>query len=439
MAQTGCRCKSEVSSLSGTKVAASPSGPAAADLSEPLVIIGQGMAATKLVDELALRALGRYAVIIIGAEPRRGYNRVLLSSLLAREVTADEIELKPADWWQKKGVTNLHGRAVVSIDREARRLRFGDGCCLGYSKLVLATGSDPIRLPIPGMNLPGVLTFRCMEDVEAMLASARRGRPVVVIGGGLLGLEAAYGLAKAGCEVTLLTVGPRLMERQIDAVAAQMLQEVMATKGCSVVVEAQTTRVLGSTHVEGVALADGRSFDANLVVCAIGVRPNVKLAREAGLACKHGIVVDDQMRTSDPNVFAIGECVEHRQVCYGLVEPAYEQAKVLSRVLAGEQDAAYAGSVLATNLKVSGVSLFSAGDFIGEDKEVIVFEDRARRIYKKLVVNDDVLAGALLFGEAADGLWYLDLMRERTPLAAMREDLIFGRALATDQAAAVAA
>lgn len=396
-------------------------------MSEPLVIVGQGMAATKLVEELAERALGRYAIAVVGEEPRRAYNRVLLSSLLAKEVAAADIELKPAAWWARKGVSNIFGQKAVAIDRAARQLRLESGATLPYGKLVIATGSDPLRPPVEGMDLPGVLTFRSMEDVDLILSRARPGRPAVVIGGGLLGLEAAYGLAKAGADVTLLHLAPRLMERQLDAPAARLLKDAIEAKGCEVLLEANTARVLGDGRVEAVELADGRVLPADLLVCAIGVRPNVALAQTAGLACGRGILVDDHMRTSDPDIFAIGECAEHRGIAYGLVEPAYEQARTVARSLTGDPQARYEGSVLATNLKVSGVSLFSAGDFLGEERECLLYEDESRQIYKKLVLDGDRLAGTVLYGDTADGLWYLDLMRSGANVSSMRDALIFGR------------
>ncbi len=405
-------------------------------MSEPLVIVGQGMAGTKLADELCQRALGRYSIILVGAEPYRAYNRVLLSSLLAREMTVDDIQLKPLAWWPKNGITNVFGRPVTSIDRAKKTIAFSNGVEITYSKLVLATGSHAVKLPTPGMDLPGAITFRAMDDVDTMLDAAQPGRPAVVIGGGLLGLEAAYGLAKAGVRVTLLHIATRLMERQLDEPAARLLRAAIEGKGCEVILGANTVRVRGASRVEAVELADGRVIPADLLVCAVGVRPNIALAKDAGLACNRGILVDDQMRTGDPDVFAIGECAEHRGVAYGLVEPAYEHAKTVARTLAGESDAAYAGSILATNLKVSGVSLFSAGDFMGEGKEALVYEDEAQHIYKKIVLEDDKVAGAVLYGDTADGLWYLDLIKSGEPVGAMRDDLIFGRSLATKEAAA---
>ena len=405
-------------------------------MSEPLVIVGQGMAGTKLADELSQRALGRYSIILVGAEPYRAYNRVLLSSLLAREMTVDDIQLKPLTWWPKNGITNVFGRPVTGLDRAKKTITFANGVAIGYSKLVLATGSHAVKLPTPGMDLPGAITFRAMDDVDTMLNGVKPGRPAVVIGGGLLGLEAAYGLAKAGVRVTLLHIAPRLMERQLDDPAAKLLRAAIEDKGCEVILGANTVRVRGTAKVEAVELADGRVIPADLLVCAVGVRPNIALAKVAGLPCNRGILVDDQMRTSDPDVFAIGECAEHHGVTYGLVEPAYEHAKTVARALAGERDAAYAGSILATNLKVSGVSLFSAGDFLGEGKEALVYEDEARHVYKKIVIDDDKVAGAVLYGDTADGLWYLDLIKSGAPVGAMRDDLIFGRSLAMKEAAA---
>ena len=401
-------------------------------MSEPLVIVGQGMAGTKLAEELVTRALGRYAIILVGDEPHRGYNRVLLSSLLAKEVKADDIELKPRGWWEKNGITNVYGRAVTSIDRERKVVMLGDRE-ISYSKLVLATGSHAIKLPKPGMDLPGAITFRWMGDVDHMLNSVAPGRPAVVIGGGLLGLEAAYGLAKAGVNVTLLHIGDRLMERQLDESTGRMLLEAILSKGCEVILHADTARVLGTEKVEGIELADGRVLDADLVVCAVGVRPNADLGKAAGLDAKRGILVDDQMRTSDPDIFAIGECCEHRGNTYGLVEPAYEQARALAKLLSGDRKAAYVGSVIGTNLKVSGVSLFSAGDITGDGKEILLYEDLKQNVYKKIILDGDKITGAVLYGDTADGLWYLDLMKNGQAVGDMRDDLIFGRSLAAPE------
>ena len=405
-------------------------------MSESLIVIGNGMAAARFVDELAQRALGRYAVAVIGEEPRLAYNRVLLSALLADEVDFDDIELKPARWWRDRGVTLRYGERATQVDPAARNVTLAGGTQLAFSKLVFATGSQPIKPDIPGMDLPGVLTFRDVDDVNAIAATKAAGARVVVIGGGLLGLEAAYGLAKAGARVTLLHLMDRLMERQLDQRAALMLKRAVEAKGIAVRLQAQTARIAGSGRVEAVELRDGTTIAADAVVVAVGIRANIGLARAAGLEVGRGIVVDDHLETSTAGVHAIGECAEHRGCCYGLVEPAYEQAQLLARRLAGER-ASYPGSVLATNLKVSGVNVFSAGDFLAatDEAEEIVFSDPAVGVYKKLIIAHDRLVGAVLFGDTADGLWYLDLIRAGSSVAHIRDELAFGRALATRLAA----
>ena len=403
-------------------------------MSEPLIVVGNGMAAARLVEELAKCALGRYAIAVIGEEPRLAYNRVLLSALLAEEVGFSDIELKPARWWRDRGVTVRYGMRATAIDPAARSVTLADGKRLAFSKLVLATGSQPIKLGMPGMDRPGVLTFRDVDDVNTIAAS--KGARVVVIGGGLLGLEAAYGLAKAGAQVTVLHLMDRLMERQLDQRAALLLKRAVEAKGISVRLEAQTARVIGTNRVEAVALKDGSIIPAEAVVMAVGIRPSTELARAAGLKVNRGIVVDDHLETSVDGIHAIGECAEHRGSCYGLVEPGYEQAQVLARRLAGA-DASYRGSVLATNLKVSGVNVFSAGDFLGATAgaDEIVLSDPGVGVYKRLVVADDRLIGGVLFGDTADAPWYLDLIRSGSPIGRWRDDLVFGRALATRAAA----
>jgi nitrite reductase (NADH) large subunit len=405
-------------------------------MSEPLVIVGNGMAAARLVDELVKNVLGRYAIAVIGDEPRLAYNRVLLSSVLAGETASHDIELKPAAWWRDRGVTLKYGCIATEIDVGRRELKIAGDESIEFSRLVLATGSTPLRLNMPGAELVGVHTFRDTRDVDLLLALAARKRPVVVIGGGLLGLEAAYGLAKAGTPVTLLHLMDRLMERQLDAPAAALLKSLVERKGIGVILNASTTRIHGTIRVEGVELADGRRIEADAVIFAAGIRPNVGLAKEAGIAVGRGVAVDDHLQTSVPEIFALGECAEHRGICYGLVEPAYEQARVLAQHLAGKA-AAYQGSVVATNLKVSGVSVFSAGDFIGaEGSEAILLSDVGRGTYKKLVIADGRLTGAVLIGETADALWYLDLIRTRKPVASIRAEMMFGRSLALPSKAA---
>src|SRR5256885_3642951 len=394
------------------------------------------MAAARLVDELTKVALGRYAVAVIGDEPRLAYNRVLLSSVLAGETASHDIELKSASWWRDRGVTLKYGSTASEIDIGRRELKIAGEESIAFSKLVLATGSTPLRLNVSGADLPGVHTFRDSRDADSLLALAARKKRVVVVGGGLLGLEAAYGLAKAGSPVTLVHLMDRLMERQLDATAAELLKSLVERKGIEVLLNANTARIDGETRVEGVELTDGRRIEADAVIFAAGIRPNIALAKEAGIAVNRGIVVDDVLQTGASDVFAIGECAEHRGICYGLVEPAYEQARVLARHLAG-RDACYAGSIVATNLKVSGVSVFSAGDFMGGDgSETIVLSDINHGTYKKLVIADGQLTGAVLIGDVADALWYLELIRTRQPTQRIRADMMFGRSLAIRSEAA---
>ncbi len=404
-------------------------------MAEPLVIVGKGMAATRLVEELGRLALGRHAVAVIGAESRLAYNRVLLSPLLAGEIGETEIELKPAAWWRARGVSTFYGRSVTGIDRLARTVTLDGGLSLPYGKLVLATGSKPLKPPFPGGDLPGVLTFRDTADVEAMRAYAGRAARIVVIGGGLLGLEAAHGLAKAGGQVTLLHLVDRLMERQLDAEGAAILARAMAERGVAVRLNSATRGFVGDGKVEGVELQDGSVIPADLVVSAIGVRPNIDLAGAAGLAVERGVLVDDGLATDDPDIFAIGECAQHRGQVYGLVEPAYEQARVLAARLAG-QEASYAGSLLATNLKVSGVGVFSAGEFEAcEGAETILLRDRANGVYRKFVLREGRLAGCILVGDTQGALFYLGLIRSGQDITALRADLPFGESYCAREAA----
>ena len=405
-------------------------------MSEPLGVIGNGMAAARFADELSKRALGRYAVAVIGAEPRLAYNRVLLSSVLAGEVASSDIELKPPSWWRDRGITLRYGCRAIAVAVEKRTVELADGGTLPFGKLVFATGSEPIRPAIRGIDLPGVITFRNINDIWSIWHRAGSGDRVTVIGGGLLGLEAAYGLAKAGARVTVLHLMDRLMERQMDAEGARMLQRAVEAKGIEVILNAETAEISGNGRVEGVSLKDGRTIYADAVVVATGIRANAELARAAGIVTRRGIVVNDGLETNILGVYAIGECAEHRGICYGLIEPAHEQARVLAERLAGGGPG-YLGSVLATNLKVAGVNVFSAGDFLGsQDSEEIVLRDPEIGIYKKLVIADGRLIGVVLFGDSADASWYLDLIRTGADIEASRTDLPFGRACAERSAAA---
>ena len=358
-------------------------------MSEPLVIVGNGMAAARLVDELAKIALGRYAIAVIGDEPRLAYNRVLLSSVLAGETASHDIELRPADWWRDRGVTLKYGCRATEIDVGRRELKIANEESIAFSRLVLATGSTPLRLNVPGADLAGVHTFRDSRDVDLLLTLAAQKKRVVVVGGGLLGLEAAYGLAKAGAPVDAdPSDGPAdgAPARCAGGRPAEIAGRAQGHQGPARMPTPRASTARRASKASN--LTDGRRIEADAVIFAAGIRPNVALAKDAGIAVNRGIVVDDHLQTGAPDIFALGECAEHRGICYGLVEPAYEQARVLAQHLAG-RTAAYHGSVVATNLKVSGVSVFSAGDFMGaEGSETIVLSDVRRGTYKKLVISE---------------------------------------------------
>lgn len=395
---------------------------------ERLVVLGNGMAAGRVLEELFKRAPDRYEVTIFGAEPRVNYDRIMLSPVLAGEKTFEDIIVHDDDWYAQHNIDLRKAEPVVAIDRAARTVRTVAGATQPYDKLIVATGSRPILIPVPGAELPGVVTFRDLDDVDAMLAAAAKGGRAVVIGGGLLGLEAAAGLALKGMTTSVIHLMPTLMERQLDPSAAYLLQRAIEKRGIEILTGANTSAILGSEKVEGVRLEDGRTLPADLVVMAVGIRPNTVLAKEAGLEVKRGLVVDDFLRTSDENIFAVGECVEHRGQCYGLVAPLYEMAKTLAATLAGDETQGYAGSVMSTKLKVTGVDLFSAGDFSeGDDKDEIVLRDPSRGVYKRVVLRNDRIVGAVLYGDTADGSWYFDLLKSGADIKEMHGTLIYGQ------------
>jgi nitrite reductase (NADH) large subunit len=393
---------------------------------ERLLVVGGGMAALKLVEELVGQCPARYEIVVAAKEARPPYNRVLLSSLLAGEVQQADTELRPAAWYSDNGIRLLTALEVSALRPARQEVVLSNGKRLGYDRLVLATGSRAIRLPVPGHTLPGVITFRDPDDVS-VLHQAKPGSRAIVIGGGLLGIEAAYGLAKRDLRVTLLHIMPRLMERQLDARSAQLLKAAVESKGIEIVLEAHTAAIEGDGKVERVMLKDGRVLPADLVVMAAGVRPETALAESGGVEISRGIRVDDKLETNWPGIYAIGECAEHRGICYGVVEPAYEQAKALARYLSG-RPARYEGSLHATSLKVSGVPVYSMGDFEGEGAEIIVLDDEGTRCYRKLVLRNDRLVGVVLFGDTSDAFWYRDLISKRLPLARLRPMLAFGKA-----------
>jgi nitrite reductase (NADH) large subunit len=392
-----------------------------------LVVIGNGMAGMRTVEEVLALAPNDYEIVVFGAEPHGNYNRILLSPVLAGEKRAEDIVLHSHEWYVEHGVKLHAGDPVVAIDRRKRIVKSQRGVELSYDRLLLATGSTPIVLPIPGVDLKGVITFRDLADVEAMLAAAKPGRKAVVIGGGLLGLEAANGLLSRGMSVTVVHLFDTLMERQLDAAAAALLRASLVSRGIAFKMPAQTTAVVGTGSVEGVRFADGSELPADLVVMAVGVRPNTELARAAGLRCDRGVLVNDTLQSYDPSIYAVGECVQHRNVTFGLVAPLWEQARVCATHLAELGISRYRGTLPATQLKVTGIELYSAGDFQNSGNgEDIVLRDPARQVYKRLVIRDNKLRGAVLFGDASAGPWYFEMMADGRDVTSIRDELLFG-------------
>ncbi len=430
-------------------------------IKQKLVMVGNGMAGVKTVEEILKYAPDAFEITVFGAEPHGNYNRILLSPVLAGEMTLSDIMLNDLAWYADNGITLHAGRKVVQVDRVRRIVRADDGTEAAYDRLLLATGSNPFILPVPGKDLPGVIAYRDIADTEVMIAAAASHRHAVVIGGGLLGLEAANGLILRGMDVTVVHLGDWIMERQLDRPAAELLQASLEAKGMKFCLGAQTAELLAveamaelgaigvatsagqsqrsvrvgsdtDARVAAVRLVDGRVLPADLVVMSAGIRPNTALAEAARLHCDRGIVVTDTMQTvTDPRIYAVGECVSHRGVAYGLVAPLFEQAKVCANHLAGFGIGRYQGSVTSTKLKVTGVDVFSAGDFMGGDGcDEIVLHDRAGGIYKKLVLRDDKLAGAVMVGDTADGAWYFQLVREGKDVSQLRDHLMFGQSFA---------
>jgi nitrite reductase (NADH) large subunit len=400
-----------------------------------LVVVGNGMAGCRAVEELLARDAGRYRVTIFGAEPHVNYNRIMLSPVLAGEKTFEQIVINTREWYDENGIDLITADPVTAIDRAAKTVTARSGRTVHYDRLLIATGSDPFIIPVPGKDLPGVISFRDMNDVDAMLAAAEAGKAAgggsaVVIGGGLLGLEAAHGLTLRGMKVTVIHLMPTLMERQLDEAAGWLLKSALEGRGQTILTGADTAEIYGEGKVEGVRLKDGREIPASLVVMAVGIRPSTALAREAGLEVGRGIKVDDHMVTSDPCVLAVGECVEHDGNVYGLVAPLWDMCRSLADGLT-DRHTGYRGSVTSTKLKVAGLDVFSAGDFSGgEGCEDIVLRDAARGVYKRVVVKDDRIVGAVLYGDTADGGWYFDLLKRGEDVAEVRDLLIFGQAYA---------
>ena len=407
-----------------------------------LVMIGNGMAGVRTLEELLKLTDELYEITVFGAEPHPNYNRIMLSPVLAGEQTFDEIVLNDLDWYLSHNIKLLLNRSVVKIDRSRRIVTADDGTQAHYDRLLIATGSRPFIPPIPGNTLDGVIGYRDIADTQAMIHAARTRQHAVVIGGGLLGLEAANGLKLRGMDVTVVHIGQWLLERQLDQTSAHMLQDALHQRGLTFRLGEQTKALLddGQGRVSAVQFANGDVIPADLVVMAAGVRPAIELAEQAGLPCARGILVSDTLQTFDPRIYAIGECVSHRGTAYGLVAPLFEQAKVCANHLAQLGFASYKGSVTSTKLKVTGIDLFSAGDFMGADgTESITLRDPISGTYKKLVIKNDVIVGACLYGDTADGGWYLRQIREGRKVGSTRDHLMFGEKSLSERGPALCA
>jgi len=397
-------------------------------MKEKLVLVGNGMAGVRTLEELLKIDADKYDITVFGAEPHPNYNRIMLSPVLAGDKTIDDIILNPVEWYAENKITLKTGDPVVRIDRINNKVMTEGGEEADYDRLLLATGSNPFIIPIPGADLEGVIGFRDIADVDTMLAAAKNHKKAVVIGGGLLGLEAANGLMLNGMEVTVVHLLDSLMERQLDKPASALLKASLEERGLNFLMEAQTASIEGDSRVTSVKFADGSEVEADLVVMAVGIRPNMVLAQEAGIHCDRGIVVNDTMQTYDPKVYSVGECVQHRDTCYGLVAPLFDQAKVAANHLAQVGSKRYEGSVTSTKLKVTGIDLFSAGEFHEEEgDEAIVLQDPATDTYKKLVIRDNKIKGAVMYGDTMDGTWYFQLMREGTDISDFRKTILFGQ------------
>jgi len=411
-------------------------------MTQKLVIIGAGMASGRVIEHLVEEAPGAYDITLFNAEPRGNYNRIMLSPVLSGDKTYEEIVTHDTDWYAAHGIACRFGEHVVAIDRD-RKVVEGEKGQVPYDKLIIATGSAPFIIPVQGKDLPGVITYRDLDDTNAMIDAAGNGGKAVVIGGGLLGLEAAAGLSERGMEVTVLHLMGHLMERQLDEAAGYLLRRDLEKRGITIKTQASTAAILGESRVEGVLLEDNAGLEADLVVMAVGIRPETRLANDAGLEVARGIAVNAQMQTSDPDIFAVGECIEFDGHLFGLVAPLYDQARVLAHTLMDQADA-FVVKDIATKLKVTGCDLFSAGDFAeGDTREDIIFRDPARGVYKRLVIEDDRLVGAVMYGDTADGNWFFGLIKDGTEVDGMRDTLIFGPAYqggaAADPLSAVAA
>ena len=401
-----------------------------------LVLVGNGLAGMRCLEDLLDMAPDRYEVTVIGEEPWGNYNRIMLSPVLSGDKSIEDIMLHPHAWYSDKGIHFIAGDAAVKIDRPRKQVYTEKGIVVDYDRLILATGSKPFIPPIKGSDLKGVLSFRDIYDVNTMLDYCKNKKNAVVIGGGLLGLEAAYGLKQRGMNVTVLHLMDRIMDRQLDARASALLKQSIEAKGIPVLTEANTEELIGPDgHVSQLRLKDGTVLEADFVVFAVGIRPNMALAQSAGLRCNRGVMVNDTMQTFDPSIYAVGECIEHRNQTFGLVEPLWGQAFICASHLAEHGSLTFKAPTVPTQLKVSGCDVFSAGNFEPtDDYEDIILNDEKRHIYKRIIIQQDKVIGAVLFGDTEDGAWYAELIADQTPISSIRNKLLFGKDFALKQA-----
>ena len=401
-----------------------------------LVLVGNGLAGMRCLEDLLDMAPDRYEVTVIGEEPWGNYNRIMLSPVLSGDKSIEDIMLHPHAWYSDKGIHFIAGDAAVKIDRPRKQVHTEKGIVVDYDRLILATGSKPFIPPIKGSDLKGVLSFRDIYDVNTMLEYCKNKKNAVVIGGGLLGLEAAYGLKQRGMNVTVLHLMDRIMDRQLDARASALLKQSIEAKGIPVLTEANTEELIGQDgHVSQLRLKDGTVLEADFVVFAVGIRPNMALAQSAGLRCNRGVMVNDTMQTFDPSIYAVGECIEHRNQTFGLVEPLWGQAFICASHLAEHGSLIFKAPTVPTQLKVSGCDVFSAGNFEpADDYEDIILNDEKRHIYKRIIIQQDKVIGAVLFGDTEDGAWYAELIADQTPISSIRNKLLFGKDFALKQA-----
>ena len=401
-----------------------------------LVLVGNGLAGMRCLEDLLDMAPDRYEVTVIGEEPWGNYNRIMLSPVLSGDKSIEDIMLHPHAWYSDKGIHFIAGDAAVKIDRPRKQVHTEKGIVVDYDRLILATGSKPFIPPIKGSDLKGVLSFRDIYDVNTMLEYCKNKKNAVVIGGGLLGLEAAYGLKQRGMNVTVLHLMDRIMDRQLDARASTLLKQSIEAKGIPVLTEANTEELIGQDgHVSQLRLKDGTVLEADFVVFAVGIRPNMALAQSAGLRCNRGVMVNDTMQTFDPSIYAVGECIEHRNQTFGLVEPLWGQAFICASHLAEHGSLIFKAPTVPTQLKVSGCDVFSAGNFEpADDYEDIILNDEKRHIYKRIIIQQDKVIGAVLFGDTEDGAWYAELIADQTPISSIRNKLLFGKDFALKQA-----